>query len=206
MARVVERRRRFNWVRMRRPVAAGFVVATVLVTRPVLPLFVAGTIAVAAGLVLRVWARGYIRKNLELTTAGPYRLTRNPLYLANLGIILGVVLVAGNLWLALAAGAVFPVLFRHLVVSSEERTLAALFGPEYSAYCRAVPRFISFRALFGRTPPVPATGDFGWRRAGTELFFSTVLALWIVVVGLVGFGADRPVAFELFALTKSLFQ
>jgi len=195
--------RRRNWSFLRRPLGAVFAAAAVLLTKPVLALFIAGAAVAAAGLILRVWARGCIRKNLEVTTAGPYRLTRNPLYLANLAVILGLVLIAGNLWLGLAAGVAFPLIFRHLV-AIEERFLAAQFGPDYQAYRRAVPRFVSLKMLLGRTPPAPATGAFSWRRAATELFFAAGLALWIAVAGLVGLGAGQPMAFKLFALARKL--
>ena len=203
MAARMEPVRRRSWSLLRRPLAAVFAAATMLLTNPVLPLFIAGAVVAATGLGLRVWARGCIRKNLEVTTAGPYRLTRNPLYLANLGIILGLVLIAGNLWLGLAAGVAFPLIFRHLA-AIEERFLAGQFGPEYQAYRRAVPRFISLKSLLRRTPPVPGTGAFSWRRAGTELLFAAGLALWVAVAGLVGLGADQPMAFRLFALARKL--
>ena len=53
------------------------------------------------GLALRTWACGNLKKEKELTTSGPYKYTRNPLYLGNL--ILGIaILIAARSWWVLA--------------------------------------------------------------------------------------------------------
>ena len=50
-----------------------------------------------AGLAVRAWAAGVIKKDQELTTSGPYAFTRNPLYLGSLLLGSGGVL-AGGVW------------------------------------------------------------------------------------------------------------
>lgn len=71
---------------------------------------------------------------------GPYRYSRNPMYVG-LGLIqLGITIATGNLWQA----AIIPialVLTRWHVIAREERWLAARFGDSYSAYCQRVPRW-----------------------------------------------------------------
>jgi protein-S-isoprenylcysteine O-methyltransferase Ste14 len=77
----------------------------------------------------------------SLVTRGPYRITRNPMYLA---------LTVGYAGLALALGRLWPLLFLPLpvwvmhtkVIPFEEATLARLFGDEYRAYQKRVPRWI----------------------------------------------------------------
>ena len=67
----------------------GCVVATVSY-----PAAMVGGLLMLAGSGVHLWSKGCLQQNLRLTTAGPYRWTRNPFYLANLLIDLG--LEVGN--------------------------------------------------------------------------------------------------------------
>src|SRR5438093_1407553 len=62
-----------------------------------------------------------------LNTAGPYALTRNPLYLGNLGITLGLCLLAHDPWLLGIAMALFAVQYR-AIIAAEEQFLRQRFG------------------------------------------------------------------------------
>jgi hypothetical protein len=81
------------------------------------------------------------RKSKELTCEGPYSVCRNPLYV-------GTVLVAGGTSLCLENVLIFAVTLLltvpvHVAVAvAEERRLAQLFGAEFEAYTRHVPRFL----------------------------------------------------------------
>ncbi len=116
-----------------------------LVARPLgVAIFVlAGYLAHRAQLALRQVGTNILptRPTLALATAGPFRRTRNPLYVAALGVYLGVALwVNGVVPLVL-----LPVLWILLdwgVVRPEERYLAAKFGVEYEAYCARVRRWL----------------------------------------------------------------
>jgi hypothetical protein len=46
------------------------------------------------GILLRALASGYVKKNEELTTSGPYAYTRNPLYLGSLIMAVGFAIAA----------------------------------------------------------------------------------------------------------------
>ena len=90
-------RRGGTWVQRWR-VPLGFLMAPIFILlakpRPV-------TLAIGAsvgfvGLLLRAWGSGYLRKNDELATAGPYAHTRNPLYLGSFLIGLGFTVAAGR--------------------------------------------------------------------------------------------------------------
>jgi protein-S-isoprenylcysteine O-methyltransferase Ste14 len=105
------------------------------------PAAVAWSLAlVLPGLLLRGYAAGYVKKNRELTTTGPYAHTRNPLYLGSL-------LMAAGFALALLNGLVAAVLaigFAAVyipVIAAEESFLRGQF-PQFEAYRRAVPRLL----------------------------------------------------------------
>lgn len=76
-----------------------------------------------------------------IIAAGPYRWSRNPLYLAAGLMLCGLGLLAGAGWLA---GALLPatLLAYTPVVLAEERALDALAGDSYRSYFASVPRWI----------------------------------------------------------------
>jgi protein-S-isoprenylcysteine O-methyltransferase Ste14 len=76
-----------------------------------------------------------------LVTSGPFRFTRNPLYLA-LGLLLAGVALAMNS-LALAVMIVpWSIVMRYGVIAREEHYLEQKFGEDYRAYCRRVRRWL----------------------------------------------------------------
>lgn len=80
----------------------------------------------------------------KLCTAGIFARVRNPIYLGNMVIYTGVVFFAGapSVLLMLAITWAFFITQYSLIISLEEETLAAKFGPEYHTYCTNVPRLV----------------------------------------------------------------
>ncbi len=78
-------------------------------------------------------------KNLVAT--GPYRFTRNPMYVAVVSVVVGESLLFQSWHLGLLAAGLLTV-FHTFVVTYEEPTLKRLFGDEYVTYCRRVPRWL----------------------------------------------------------------
>lgn len=72
--------------------------------------------------------------------AGPYRFTRNPMYLGHLIFLLGLALTLRS-WFALILLAARAIWF-HARVLRDESQLAERFGADYAAYQRQVPRWI----------------------------------------------------------------
>ena len=81
------------------------------------------------------------RKSTSLVTTGPYRFTRNPMYLG-----LVCLLSAWAIWLAAllpwAAPVVFVLYITRFQIRPEERALTELFGPDYTDYTRRVRRWL----------------------------------------------------------------
>ncbi|HZX96644.1 MAG TPA: isoprenylcysteine carboxylmethyltransferase family protein [Myxococcales bacterium] len=118
---------------------------------PASPLWlVAGLLLCASGQALRAWVLGQVPDGTSgqnekliatsLNTTGPYELTRNPLYLGNLGITIGLCLVAHDVWLLILAAVLFWLQYR-AIIAAEEEFLRSRFGQDYDAFCARVPRF-----------------------------------------------------------------
>lgn len=99
-----------------------------------------GMALMAAGLLIRFWASGYIKKSRVLATDGPYALTRNPLYVGNFLLGLGVVVASSHPGLILYYIATFVILYLG-TMGEEEKVLEEKFGSAYAAYKAAVPAF-----------------------------------------------------------------
>ena len=96
----------------------------------------------------------------SLCTSGPYSRCRNPLYLGNMIIYCGVVLMAGGqfLWPLLFIVFVFFTLQYYMIISLEEETLVQLFGNEYQLYRESVPKlFPRISPWLGNDKRVPLT-------------------------------------------------
>jgi protein-S-isoprenylcysteine O-methyltransferase Ste14 len=123
-------------------VPAGFIVAAAFLwlASPTWVSMVESLVLVLPGLWLRAYASGYVRKNAELTTTGPYAHTRNPLYLGSMLIAFGFAGAAGSWIIAVALVILFAVIYGP-TIQSEEAYLRGRF-PDFDAYARAVPRLL----------------------------------------------------------------
>ena len=133
-------------------VALGSVMAmaTLWLARPSTAGLALGAVIAGLGEALRVWAAGHVEKSREVTSSGPYRYTRHPLYLGSTLIGIGVAAAAGHRWLGLAIG-VYLVSTLTAAMGAEEAHLREKFGDAYDDY-------VSRRA--------PAsTRAFSWQRA-----------------------------------------
>ena len=114
-------------------------------------LFAAGWLLVAAMVALdfsamRTMARAKTtimpnRASEHLVTTGAFSLTRNPIYLGNTLLMIGIGLITGIAWfLPLAFVAAF--LTQKLAIEREEKHLEARFGKRYRDYAKRVRRWI----------------------------------------------------------------
>jgi protein-S-isoprenylcysteine O-methyltransferase Ste14 len=87
------------------------------------------------GMFFRAWSSGYIDKDRELATEGPYSLTRNPLYFGNLLIGCGVAIGSNRLLAALICGGYYVFFFTFLI-AIERKRMKARFGPRYEAWAK----------------------------------------------------------------------
>ena len=135
--------------------------ALVMLARPTQLAVQVGFIFVALGEAVRFWAAGHLRKTVELITSGPYRYTRNPLYLGRLLIFTGIAVMArlpyGANWIVLGLG--YLIFFGYYFRRKERIEPARLLewhGEAYERYFEAVP------ALFPTLTPYPGGTSSGW--------------------------------------------
>lgn len=121
------------------------VIGVIVFARPAWESLLAGFGLSLLGLGLRAWAAGHLRKEKVLAVSGPYRRTRNPLYLGNL--LIGVAMAVGSWsWGAAAILAAYFLVFYPVVINEERKKMKALFPTDYETYGKRVPLFFpSFR-------------------------------------------------------------
>jgi protein-S-isoprenylcysteine O-methyltransferase Ste14 len=112
---------------------------------------VLGGLLFAAGFLIRVWATYYfykhrmrviaLRPQQALVTSGPYRFSRNPLYLGgNVFIFFGAALLLGSPTAFLFTALHLPLM--DLFIRREEKQLQQAFGEEWLRYKNQVRRWI----------------------------------------------------------------
>jgi protein-S-isoprenylcysteine O-methyltransferase Ste14 len=110
-----------------------------------------GTIVFLFGLALAAWAIVAITKagsnvptnqpTTAIVDSGPYRFTRNPIYLGMFLSLFGLAIAFNTLWL-LVLLVLFALVIRYGVVAREEAYLARKFGDDYGGYRARVRRWV----------------------------------------------------------------
>ena len=111
---------------------------------------VLGLIFIILGELIRFWSVSYAGGITRTTTvgattlctAGPFAHTRNPLYIGNMLMYNGIVLIAGasNIFSMLMLTWLFFIIQYFLIINLEEQTLTRIFGTAYLDYTKNVPR------------------------------------------------------------------
>ncbi len=112
-----------------------------------------GGLLLVTGVALRIWAQMHLhfrlKKQLALTTCGPYAYVRNPFYIANTMIVVGLTTMSEVVVLVPLVLAWCALVYTH-VVRYEEADLAQRYGEPYLRYCQHVRRW------WPRLTPFPA--------------------------------------------------
>jgi len=150
---------------------------------------VIGILTILAGEALRIGVigleyikRGGLNKKVyakDLVTGGFFTVCRNPLYVGNILIAMGLLFIHAQLAL-MATGIALTLFVYTAIVAAEEHYLRGRFGTDYEAYCQDVNRwFPNLRRL-----PAAAKGmAFNLERAFVKDYSTLAGAvLWIVVL------------------------
>lgn len=115
-------------------------------------LFLVGLILIGIATAGRLWCSLFIsgHKRSELTIAGPYSMSRNPLYFSSFVGFAGTGLATQTFSFALAFTVFFYALYM-FTIRHEERYLGAKFGEEYLKYCARTPRFFPSPRLYSES-------------------------------------------------------
>ncbi|HZX83380.1 MAG TPA: isoprenylcysteine carboxylmethyltransferase family protein [Reyranella sp.] len=115
------------------------------------PAGMVGAVVFVLALVLAIWAIDTMtragtnvptnRPTTAIVEGGPYRFTRNPIYMGMFGGLIGLGIAFDNPWL-LAMLVPFALVIRYGVVAREEAYLERSFGDAYRAYRRHVRRWL----------------------------------------------------------------
>lgn len=147
----------------------------------------------------RTWASAYLAADVvyadrvqtaSLVADGPYRFVRNPLYLGNLLLAIGIGVMASRVGFAVLNA--LMLLFSYRLIFREEASLAAAQGAGYAAYRARVPRLVP-----SITPRLASAG----RPAQWAQGFSAELWYWGFALAVTVFAAtlSAPLFFVILA-------
>lgn len=121
------------------------------------------------GFFIRVYTVGYSRPNTsgrntekqvadELNTKGIYSIVRNPLYVGNYFMWLGIAMLTGNFWFIISF-TLFYFLYYERIIFTEEQFLKEKFGDTYLSWARKTPIIVPNFSQFEKT-----SYPFNWRK------------------------------------------
>lgn len=121
------------------------------------------------GFFIRIYTVGYSRPNTSgrntehqvadvLNTTGIYSIMRNPLYVGNFFMWLGIAMLTGDFWF-LIAFTLFYFLYYERIIFTEEQFLKNKFGDTYLEWARKTPIIVPNFSLFKRT-----SYSFNWKK------------------------------------------
>ncbi len=145
-------------------------------------IFAFGAFLVGLASLLRTWGTAYLQADVmrdsrvhteKLLADGPYRHLRNPLYLGNILLAMGIGLMASRIgFLILAVG---MTVFVVRLILREEAELLRDQGESYRRYCAAVPRLLP--SVIARVPPAGNAPQWGQAIRAELTYWLFMLAL-----------------------------
>ena len=154
-----------------------------------------------AGEAIRLWGVSWTGSETRTTgtvggtfliISGPFAYVRNPLYVGNILIYLGLGIMSFAWFPYLQIVAILFFLFQYyLIVNEEEKYLKERFKEEYKEYCAKVPPFFPRLSAYKNSsveqPPFNATAGLRSETRSLQAFLGVALLLvilWIVRGGL----------------------
>lgn len=110
-----------------------------------------GVAIIGFGIVMDLWSSSLFLQSkttvspygspTALVTSGPFRISRNPMYLGMAAILLGIAILLGTL-VMFAFPVIFVMIIETQLIPDEERKLETTFGEQYKAYKNSVRQWI----------------------------------------------------------------
>ena len=137
-----------------------------------------GIILLIVGELIRFWALGFVeKKGQKLAMSGPYAFVRNPLYVGNFFLGLGVAVIVWNWILLVLFFAGFLGIYTG-TIRGEEKHLREMFGKPYEDYCRNVPSFLPQLTPY----EAPTKDSFLWSRIIKHHEYITVAGIFLMLM------------------------
>ncbi len=114
--------------------------ATIYVAKPNAKSIAIGFFFIMLGTFFRAWSSGYINKNNELATEGPYSLTKNPLYFGNFILGIGIAIASNSLYGYIIFSVYYFIFFPALIIMENNR-MKAKFGKKYEEWSKGLNTF-----------------------------------------------------------------
>jgi len=147
-----------------------------VIAQPIDWLYYSAAVIVVLGIVVRLWASGFIMKNKELATNGPYALVRHPLYVGNILILIAFSAASGLWWTVLIVLA-FLWFYYPTAIEYEDRKLHKIFGDAWQVFADRTPALLPGLSLRDRD----VGGEWSFRKSMLANFEP------LIVVFLLGF-------------------
>ncbi len=137
-----------------------------------------GIVLLIVGELIRFWALGFVeKKGQKLAMSGPYAFVRNPLYVGNFFLGLGVAVIVSNWIIMVLFLAGFLGIYTG-TIRGEEKHLRAMFGKSYEDYCKNVPSFLPRLTPYA----APEKDSFLWSRIIKHHEYITVLGIALMAM------------------------
>ena len=137
-----------------------------------------GAVLLIVGESIRFWALGFVeKKGRKLAMSGPYAFVRNPLYVGNFFLGLGVVVIVSN-WIVLVLFLAGFLAIYTGTIRGEEKHLQEMFGKPYEDYCKSVPSFLPQLTPYA----APEKDSFLWSRIVKHHEYITVMGIALVLL------------------------
>ncbi|MEJ2505912.1 MAG: isoprenylcysteine carboxylmethyltransferase family protein [Ignavibacteriaceae bacterium] len=174
-----------------------FLVLMIIFAKPFVLSLIFGFVIAIIGELIRFWGVSWAGSETRTTSgvggsnliiSGPFAYVRNPLYVGNMMLYLGVGIMSWALFPYLQAAAfIFFAIQYYSIVSEEENFLKTEFGEDYKKYCENVPRFfpriIPYKNPGIEQPEFNSKKGFRSERRTLQAFasiFLIVIIIWIL--------------------------
>lgn len=138
-----------------------------------LPLAIIGT-------AVRLYASGFIMKNAELATTGPYAFVRHPLYTGNILLVIGFA-IANAQWWPVPLSLAFFWFYYPTAIEYEDRKLHRLFGTQWEQWAARTPALVPTFKGAARSEPGSWSFAKSMRKNG-ELVIAAFVVLSLALV------------------------
>jgi protein-S-isoprenylcysteine O-methyltransferase Ste14 len=151
--------------------------------------FALGALLLVLAACIRTWGTSYLQAEVmrdrhvhteRLLADGPYRYVRNPLYLGNILMALGLGLMASRVGFLILSVALTVFVLR--LILREESELQRDQGESYRRYCAAVPRLLA--SLTARVPPAGSAPRWGQAFRAEIMYWLLALAMAVYALTL----------------------